>query len=193
MATSKKKKSPEVPHTSADIKGDRIIYGVDPSWSCSAFWRLASSAHRCATTNLLIREPVHARSSYERLFQILSKAADFFTPEPSFAAIEGYAFGSEFGREQAGELGGSLRLHLWTQGIPFIVVPPTVLKAYVTGKGNAPKEQIIAHVLKRWGYEAVDNNDADAFALAQFAKDYLAIEKPVKVTALCAKVELHLP
>jgi len=85
--------------------------------------------------------------------------------EERLAIIEGYAFGAKCSREALGELGGQYRLVLYRLGWKIIIVPPTSLKMFVCGKGNAPKEQVMMQVFKRWGYEAPDNNAADAYAL----------------------------
>jgi crossover junction endodeoxyribonuclease RuvC len=73
--------------------------------------------------------------------------------------------------------------------IPFIVIPPTSLKAYVTGKGNAPKELMIREVFKKWKYEADDNNDSDAYALARVAAEFVSGEKTKKFQELMKKFE----
>ena len=94
--------------------------------------------------------------------------------DPCLVAIEGYAMGSKTRPQMAGELGGHLRLLLWQAGIPYIVVPPTSLKKYVLGKGNAAKELVLKEVFKRWGYDTTSNDRADAYALARIAAEFAA-------------------
>lgn len=83
-------------------------------------------------------------------------------------AIEGYAFGSQMAN-MLGELGGVVKLTLKLVGPWYpLIVPPTVLKKYVTGKGQGvSKSQIMLHVYKKWGVELNDDNAADAYALAR--------------------------
>lgn len=59
-------------------------------------------------------------------------------------AIEGYSFGSK-GRAvvSIGELGGVVRLALAEAGVAFVDVPPSTLKKYATGKGNAGKDEVL--------------------------------------------------
>jgi crossover junction endodeoxyribonuclease RuvC len=85
--------------------------------------------------------------------------------------IEGYSFGSQ-GRAifQIGELGGVIRRYLHLMEIPWVEVSPASLKKFVTGKGNTKKEHIMMHVLKRWGVECNNNNEADAFGLAMIGE-----------------------
>jgi Holliday junction resolvasome RuvABC endonuclease subunit len=86
---------------------------------------------------------------------------------PGLVFVEGYAFGAKCAREALGEWGGQVRLLAYELGWTVVVVPPSSLKAFVCGKGNAPKEQMILQIYKRWAYEAPDNNAADAYALMQ--------------------------
>lgn len=82
-------------------------------------------------------------------------------------AMEGYAFGSQMAN-MLGELGGMVKLTLTDFGIYPLIVPPTNLKKYVTGKGQGiSKSQILMHVYKIWGVEFSDDNAADSYALAK--------------------------
>lgn len=54
---------------------------------------------------------------------------------------------------------------LEAKGCRVIVCPPTSLKKFVCGKGNAEKSMMIREVFKRWGFDAEDDNQADAAGL----------------------------
>jgi Holliday junction resolvasome RuvABC endonuclease subunit len=92
-------------------------------------------------------------------------------------AIEGYAFGSQMAN-MAGELGGMIRLALYdnyrfvndASAFP-LVVPPTSLKKYITGKGRVDKNQILLNVYKKWGVEFNNDNAADSYGLARIARN----------------------
>lgn len=87
--------------------------------------------------------------------------------------MEGYAFGAKVGREQAGELGGLVKIStVETIGRKPVVVPPNSLKKFVTGKGNAKKNEMLLGVYKQWGQSFSDDNVADAFALRMFGYGY---------------------
>ena len=53
-------------------------------------------------------------------------------------------------------------------GIPYQGVPVGTIKRHVTGKGNAPKDAVIAAV-REHGFTPADDNEADAIALLLWA------------------------
>ena len=84
-------------------------------------------------------------------------------------AMEGYAFGSQMAN-MLGELGGMVKMTLREMGKYPLIVPPTVLKKYVAGKGQGvAKSQMLLNVYKTWGVEFNDDNAADSYALAKIA------------------------
>lgn len=86
--------------------------------------------------------------------------------------LEGYAYGARFQREALGELGGVTRLALArTIGAERVtIVPPTALKKFVSGKGQAPKDVMLLKTHLKWGVEFDSNNLADAYGLARIAE-----------------------
>lgn len=89
--------------------------------------------------------------------------------------IEGYSFGS-FGKSSSAsyliELSGILKYDLWKAGISYKIVPPTLLKKFITGKGNAKKEDIKLHIYKRYGMEFAVSDSADAYGLMALGGAY---------------------
>jgi len=84
--------------------------------------------------------------------------------------IEGYARGAKNWREEAGELGGALRILLYENKIKYIDIAPGQLKKFATGKGNAPKDQILLDVYRKWKIAFRSHDEADAFVAAQIAR-----------------------
>lgn len=84
--------------------------------------------------------------------------------------IEGYAFAGKFNNSLQYELGACIRMKLYQEEVPFVEVPPTSLKKFVTGKGNAKKNLMLLSVYKRWDFDTEDDNEADAYGLAQFGR-----------------------
>ena len=93
------------------------------------------------------------------------------TIDAHMVVIEGYSFGSGHRAHNMGELGGVVRLALFEKGRVLAVVPPSSRAKYATGKGNAPKEQVLAEAIRRLKYEGHDNNEADAMWLLAMAAD----------------------
>lgn len=63
------------------------------------------------------------------------------------------------------ELHGAVKLMLWEHDIEYVMVPPTVLKKFTTGKGNVDKDVMLATAIRTWGFEGSNNNEADAWML----------------------------
>jgi crossover junction endodeoxyribonuclease RuvC len=85
-------------------------------------------------------------------------------------ALEGYSYASPNQAHQMGELGGPVRLLLYRLGIPMVVVQPSGLKKFATGKGNANKDQMLAAAIRRYAFAGTDNNEADAWLLYWMAR-----------------------
>ena len=85
-------------------------------------------------------------------------------------AVEGLAFGA---RGQAmldlAGLGWVVRLALAEAGVRFVDIPPSTLKKFATGKGNAAKPEMLAAAIRRLGYEGHQADEVDALWLLQAA------------------------
>ena len=85
--------------------------------------------------------------------------------QPDAVILEGYSYGSTSAHQPVYEFGACLRLRLLEIGCQVIEVPPKCLKKFVTGKGNAGKEQMAAFAAKRWGVAFHSNDETDAYCL----------------------------
>jgi Holliday junction resolvasome RuvABC endonuclease subunit len=109
----------------------------------------------------------------ERLGFVKQSVTNRLRPAEGFPLflIEGYAFGAKGDQAyQIGELGGLIRHLLWEVGSTVMVVTPTQLKKYVTGKGTVEKNLILKEVYKRFGYDVEDDNVADALVLMELGR-----------------------
>ena len=93
--------------------------------------------------------------------------------EPTVVYIEDFAFGQANKAHALGANAGVIRTGLYEMGVDVHLVGPTVLKKFVSGKGNCSKDVIIKEVWKRWKYDTNDNNLADAYALSEMGAMYL--------------------
>lgn len=150
----------------------------DGDGTCNV-WRISAPGHK----------------GMARLEAILTQVDTLLTWAKSFGeilvVIEGYGMR---GGENAVlvELGGVVRYHLFKAETPYVVVPPSSLKKFVTGKGNATKVMVCQFIERRYGRSFIrtwagkdhpkkpkpqpdnwgnvpghwNNDEADAFALA---------------------------
>ncbi len=110
--------------------------------------------------------PVHRLRWFRAEFRALLDPGNGADPR-TLVVFEGYGYGAKNSHSHAlGELGGVLKLALLDAGLEAAVVPPSVLKKFVTGKGNAPKDQVAKELFKRFGVDTLNNNEADAAGLA---------------------------
>lgn len=80
----------------------------------------------------------------EERFEFISEWVLSHFDEGSLVALEGYSYASAGSAiYQIGENAGLLKHKLWKRKILFQIVEPTVLKKYVTGKGNACKKDFL--------------------------------------------------
>lgn len=120
-------------------------------------------------TGMVFKEP-KLRGS-ERLSSLRRRIMPYIRAfRPDLVALEGYAYDAENRLADLGEIGGILRVELYDLKIAHIVVPPTTLKQFVTGTGNASKDKMINFVHKHYGYLTNNDNIADAVGLAKFAE-----------------------
>jgi len=96
--------------------------------------------------------------------------------QPDLIVIEGYAFGRPNAMAPLAELGGVVKHSLYVDGWKYLIVPPTRVKKFACGKGNAAKDEVRLGVFKRWGFEAKTNDEVDAYALARIGLAYLGLD-----------------
>lgn len=146
------------------LHGPEKFVGIDPSLSCTGV-SLVTSGSAC-TLRLepkQLRGPNRLDWFYQHVRLLISSTA------PDMVAIEGYAFGAQAQHHALGELGGVIRLALLHEAVPFVVAPPTVLKKFATGKGNADKAAVSKELYKRFAIDFDNNDEVDAAGLAVLA------------------------
>lgn len=165
-----------------------LVIGIDPSLVCTSIATCCDGdvlMHRATSKSAKDDSCLARLKRYEGLVSqvvdvvMATKALSGDVPCRIF--IEGYSFGSKFARETLGEFGGLLRFYLLDHDPELVEVPPTTLKKFATGKGNAKKEQVMQSVLKNWGYESASNDDADAYALCRLGMCVCGLDEPKNV------------
>jgi crossover junction endodeoxyribonuclease RuvC len=87
---------------------------------------------------------------------------------PRLCLIEGYSFsskGSSF--ISLAEFGGILRNRVVGFSDVTVEVPPTTLKKFITGKGNASKMDVVSVLSSKYSMVFKTDNHADAFGLSR--------------------------
>lgn len=92
---------------------------------------------------------------------------------PDLVVVEGYAFANKSSLVTLVEIGTAVKLQVLELKIPLVSCPPTVLKKWVTGKGNATKDEMAQSVFTRWGIKSPSDDVIDALALAKFGQQGL--------------------
>lgn len=85
--------------------------------------------------------------------------------------IEGLAFGAKGNAmlDLAG-LAAVVRIALADREQPYVDIPPASMKLFATGKGNAPKDEVLACAVRKLDYPRHNHNEADALWLLQMAQ-----------------------
>lgn len=153
------------------LKGD-IYIGIDQSYT--GFGITAIDKKGNYYTEVYKAEG----SGIEKLGNIRNYLEDFLSEHKVVSiAMEGYAFGKDFGVALSGELGGMIKLLLFdlypgNDGARFpLLVQPSTLKKYITGKGRVDKNQVLLQVYKKWDVEFNDDNAADSYGLARIVRN----------------------
>lgn len=144
---------------------DIIVLGIDPSLTATG---MVTLDERDGFFSRVVRPRFAGVRRLIEIEQAVAQAAEGIT----LVAIEGYAFGAQASREALGELGGVLKLCLYECKVPTIIVPPSSVKKFACGRGNAKKDELRLAVYKKWGLDEQQlrtADEVDAYVLAQIA------------------------
>lgn len=116
-----------------------------------------------------------AADPYRRLHELSRELARAFAlrpPRPDLVVVEDYSLASpgRIALVRLGEIGGIVRTWLFEQDWRLVLVPPSSVKRFATGNGNAPKEAMIARAIELGARGNVNDDEADAFHLRRMAR-----------------------
>jgi crossover junction endodeoxyribonuclease RuvC len=154
------------------------IIGIDPSLTNTGLVIIEDNKFKAINiktkpTNTVIEE----------LKRLLTIRDGFKLDGVDIAVMEGVAFGirKTSALSQLSALNYLIRERLYREKVPFIIVPPTVLKKFITSRGNAKKEEMLLETYKRYEVSFNDNNTCDAYGLAKIGE--AVIDKSIKILA----------
>lgn len=144
-----------------------IVAGIDPSLTgCAVAWFPPESDPR---TFVFSSKPADGLNERFLRFELLCTQVVDCASHAGLCCIEGYSFASKGGKAfDRVEFGALLRYRLMAR-MRLIEVPPTTLKLFAAGKGNADKTAMALAVYKRWKVELPDDNQVDAYCLSRMA------------------------
>ena len=67
--------------------------------------------------------------------------------------------------------------------VPIVEIPPTTLKKFATGSGNADKPKMLAEAIRRLAYGGSSLDEADALWLLQMGLHYYGGEGKIELPA----------
>ena len=167
-----------------NIKTDIAALGFDPSLTSSGYAHYNKNGDLCTGVMKCPKLRDLERLAYfsDKLNYLLQTMGPYTDKTgrprlPDILAYEDYAMGyggkSNPGRSfSIGELGGVLKLVAFRLGVDLLLVPPSNLKMFATGSGNASKEEVVRAVMDYWGQDIKQNDQADAFVLLQMGIAY---------------------
>lgn len=98
-------------------------------------------------------EYVVDQERYENIASWVLDILSNFDKEEIYIMIEDYSFGSKGRVFNLAENCGLLKYMLFKNAYKFFTVPPTVVKKYATGKGNANKEKMYEAFVNETGID----------------------------------------
>lgn len=146
-----------------------LMLAIDPSLNSLGY----AFRHTDGTTRTGVLRPKKVRD-LERLDWMdyaFGRLVD--SVQPTNVVYEDYSMGSKGKTFHIGEMGGVLKVNLWRRGIDIILVPPTNLKMFATGKGNADKDLMMSVLAQHRGRSFDNSDEADAYGLLLLGEAFM--------------------
>ena len=162
-----------------------LCIGLDISWTATGLCRKNNDKTELKTIKT---KPKDFDNNLLRQKYIIDKIMDEVPDDTSLVCIEDY-FTPRMPAQMGAavmliELGNSIRMALNERKIPFVIVAPTQIKKFASGKGKGPKGIVIREVYKRWNVDAKDDNQADAAGLAYMAYEIVKVANGSNINEL---------
>jgi crossover junction endodeoxyribonuclease RuvC len=143
----------------------------------------------------LIKSKPSGKEPIKELERLMKIRGQITLPKTDLAVIEGLAFmaRNSVSLVQLSALNYMVREYLYINKIPFLIVAPSTLKKFVTGRGNAKKDEMLLETYKRFGESFNNDNLCDAFGLAHCGsavlgdKQYVTMKQQEEVIKLLKK------
>jgi crossover junction endodeoxyribonuclease RuvC len=122
---------------------------------------------------LITSKPPKQKSPEVELERLMKIRDSIDITDVDLAVIEGMAYMATKTTAimQLAGLNYMVREFLYLNNIKFVIVPPTSLKKFITGKGNCAKDLMLLETYKRYKVSFEDDNICDAFGLATIGEN----------------------
>lgn len=142
-----------------------VIVGVDPGLTNTAVVVL-DRTYQVQSLNLIQARSVAGKRLVDIEMGVDSVLSKFSSSDIS-VYLEGYAYGAKYQRESLAELGGVLRRYFYLNQFEYWVIPPLLLKKYVSGSTRANKNFMKKRTKEKWGHSFKSDDICDAYGLAR--------------------------
>lgn len=114
------------------------------------------------------KDPVRRLAELERA---LWRALELHPPRPVLVVVEGYGLGTpgRLALVRLGEVGGMVRTTAFRLGAHVVEVPPSSLKRFATGRGNADKDAMV-DAARAHSAHPRNHDEADAYHLRRLGR-----------------------
>lgn len=160
-----------------------IVITIDPGtltgWTCGGGSGMEDlTPAKAAPTKGRVAEPEYARCG--KLAALLHRLGCIGTVPThlrvAYVVCEGAA-GFTKGKHAvrvSNELRGVVKAWCWRNNVAYIEIAPTDLQRFATGRGQVPKDEMLALARSRLNYPGTDDNEADAWWLREWARMHLS-------------------
>jgi len=149
-----------------------LYLGVDQSLQRPGLALVDSAGTVVHTATTRVGEKLRGAKRLEALVRFLHSEIDEWPKARwQLTAMEGPSLNSTHREFDLGEASGVIRLALYRiLVVEPLIVAPSQLKLFATGRGGADKTEVMNAVNQQWGVALTDDNEADAVVLAQIAR-----------------------
>lgn len=146
------------------------VVGLDLSLSCTGVAQITTGTPALVVVRRVVSKPTKEPTTLTRSVRLRRLAGDTtaLCAGADLVVVEGPAYASSgAGTWDRAGFWWLVVARLTGAGLNVVEVPPSSLKTYATGKGNAGKDDVLSHAVRRYPHVAFNGNDeADALILA---------------------------
>lgn len=166
----------------------KIILGLDLSLTGTGWCRHLELGY---STGLIETDKMEGLDRMDYILNQIVNQVGTENRKELLVVLEDFSFASKGASLfQIAGLGYIVRHWLWKNSVAFCLVPPTLLKKYVTGAGNSDKSVMLKELYKRWHVDFNDDNIGDAYGLSRIGRALIGMDTELTAFQKDAIVQL---